>query len=309
MGSHTHRPTGYASLYRRSEKVIIFFMVGIKDRRGRKIAVTLYGAGGGTASLTAAALEAALRVKRDLTGKPGLCAVAIKKILGLPPARLEVRLWNGNGILLNAPADIGNFLCDINGIIIRDQYNAGDLAGRTVVDAGANIGVFSLYAWALGAKKVYAFEAVKETFVMLGRNLALNRARPKVTAVNAALGAEKARATLIFNTGGEGSSMIDSGNGDVNRGVTYACRRKVPLTTLDSQVKVSVGFIKMDVEGCEREVLLGAASLIRKYKPILSFSAYHRPADLKGLPAVVHRIRNDYAVALNSFAEKDFYCE
>lgn len=281
-------------------------MAAIKDRKGRGLELTVYGADGAAARLDAAGLEAALRLKRALPGKPELCAGAIRKILGLAPLRLELRLWNGKKILLNVPADPGNFLCDIDGIIIRDQYNAGDLAGKTVVDAGANIGLFSLYARALGAKKIYAFEAVAETCKILRRNLALNGG---LKAVNIALGAEKGRAELKFNTRGEGSSMIDCGDAGVNREITYSGRRSVKTAPLDALVKGRVDFMKIDVEGYEKKVLLGAGRIIKEYKPVLSLAAYHRPADKKTLPKVILGLRGDYKITLNTFAEHDFYCE
>jgi len=277
-----------------------------KDRRGRGLALTVYGADGTAKVLNASALEAALRVKRVLSGKPELCAKAIAKILGLVPVRLEIRLWNGKEFVLNAPADLGNFFCDVDGIIIRDQYNAGDLAGKIVVDAGANIGLFSLYAKALGAKKIYSFEAVAETCRLLRRNLALNGA---LKAANIALGAEKGEAGIKFNTRGEGSSMIDCGDAGVNREITYSGRRLVKVAPLDALVKGRVDFIKIDVEGYEKNVLLGAERIIRKYKPILSLAAYHRPADKKALPKVILGLRGDYKITLNTFAEHDFYCE
>ncbi len=281
----------------------------IMDRRGRGLTITVYGADGAAKGLNAAALEAALRVKRALPGKPELCARAIEKILGLAPVRLGLLLWNGEKILLNAPADPGNFLCELDGIIIRDQYNAGSLAGKTVVDAGANIGLFSLYARALGAKKVYAFEAVAETWKILKLNLALNGALKTVKAVNVALGAEKGAAELKFNTRGEGSSMIACGDAGVNRDITYTGRRKVKVAPLDGLVKGRVDFIKIDVEGYEKNVLLGAGGIIRKNKPVLSLAAYHRPADKKALPEVIRGLRGDYIITLNTFAEHDLYCE
>ena len=284
-------------------------MTGIKDRRRRELAITVYGAEGGAAPLGAALLKAALRLKRALSGRPELCGRAVEKILGLVPARLEIRLWNGEKILLNAPSDLGNLLCDIDGIIIRDQYNCGSLAGKIVADAGANIGLFSLYAAALGAKKVYAFEAVAETYKILRRNLALNGAPKAIKAVNIALGARKGTAVIKFNTLGEGSAMIDCGDAFVNRGITYTARRKVRVAPLDGLVKGRVDFIKIDVEGYEKNVLLGAEQIIKKYKPVLSMAAYHRPADKKVLPKTVLGLRADYEIALKTFAEDDFYCK
>lgn len=281
----------------------------MKDRHGRILELTAYGADGAGAGITAPALEAALRVKRALSGKPELCARAIRKILGLTPARLGIRLWNGKKLLLNAPADLGNFLNDVHGIVIRDQYNAGSLAGKTVVDAGANIGLFSLYACALGAKKIYAFEAVAETYKIFKLNLALNGALKTVKAVNIALGAEKGSAEIKFNTRGEGSSMIDCGDAGVNREITYSGRRKVKVAPLDGLVKGQVDFIKMDVEGYEGKVLLGAEKIIKKYKPVLSLAAYHRAADKKTLPKAILGLRDDYKISLKTFAEHDLYCE
>ncbi len=284
-------------------------MKPIKDRHGRGLAIALYGADGEILRLDAARLEAALRLKRALPGKPVLCARALEKLFGLVPVRLEVGLWNGKKISFHVSADLGNFINDIDCLIVRDQYNAAKVKGGLVADAGANIGVFSLYARALGAKKVYAYEPVKETFELLKANLVLNRAGAAIKAVNIALGKEKGQAEIQFNTRGEGSAMIKGAGVEVNRAVVYSGRRFVPVAPLDSLVKGRLDFIKMDVEGYEANVLLGAAGLIRKYKPVLSFSAYHRKADKKELPKTVAVIRPDYAITLNTFAEHDFYCD
>ena len=280
----------------------------IKDRRGRGIDISIYGAAGGPVTLTPAGLEAAIRVKHALPGKPVLWARAFEKIFGLAPVKMGLRLWNGKKIFFLVPDDTGNFISTIDDIILRDQYNAGVLRGRTLVDAGANIGVFSLYAYALGAKKIYAFEPVRETFEILRQNLALNRAGCKIEAVNIALGEKAGSAEIMYQTRGEGSAMIPCG-GEVNRGVTYSGRRKVRIAPLDALIKGKIGFIKMDVEGYEKKVLLGAAGIIKKYKPVLSLSAYHRKNDKKELPRTVLRIRGDYKISLNTFAEHDFYCE
>ena len=289
-------------------------MDAIKDRHGREVDITLHGNGGRPVRLTPASLETAMRLKRALRlkqaerGAPDFFARSFVKLLGLTPVKMSLRLWNAKKISFNIPADIGNFITDINAIILRDQYNAGLLKGKTVIDAGANIGIFSLYARALGAKKIYAFEAVRETFTLLERNLALNRAAGKIKAANVALGKERGSAELLYSTRGEGSAMIACGGG-VNRGVAYPGRRKVRLAPLDELVEGRISFLKMDVEGYEKNVLLGAAGMIRKHKPVLSFSAYHRKNDTTELPRTVLKIRGDYRITLNGFAEQDFYCD
>ncbi len=293
------------------------------DRRGRNLRIFLYGASGGGNELSGAQLNTALCVKRDLTRPtakaaiPGcgagrahtLCDQAVIKILGQRPLRAGIEFADGRAITLNVPADIGNFLSDLNGIIIEDQYDFGDFKNATIVDAGANIGLFSLYACAFGAKKVYAFEPVRETFEMLERNIAANRLGKVVSAVNAALGAKRGAAKIKCCTKGEGSAMIAVGNPGVNEGLNYEAVRDVKMLALDDIIRRKIDLIKIDVEGYEKKVLLGAARLIKAHKPALSFSAYHRPTDKTTLPRVVLGIRKDYRIRLNTFAEHDLYCE
>lgn len=296
-------------------------MKGIRDRHGRALRLCFRGAGGEAGEFGVQELGAALRVRADLprlSRRPGfsggtglsksLCDWVVEKLLGFSPIKAELWIRGGN-ILFNVPSDLGNLLCDLYGIVIRDQYNAAGVRGKVVADAGANIGVFTLYALALGAKKVYAFEAVKETHEMLLANLSLNRCGGKAEAFNIALGARAGRARLRFNTGGAGTSMIDQGAAGVNRGVSYSGIRFVKLMPLDSLLKGRVDFLKLDVEGYEEKVLRGAGRLIKEQKPVLSFSAYHRPADRERLPAAVLALRKDYRIRLHSFAEQDFFCE
>lgn len=73
-----------------------------------------------------------------------------------------------------------------------------------------------------------------------------------------------------------------------------------------------VSLIKMDVEGMEAAALRGAAGTIRKYKPSMQVSAYHRSEDLFALPLLVEQIRPGAKVYLRHFSclpawDTDFY--
>ena len=52
--------------------------------------------------------------------------------------------------------------------------------------------------------------------------------------------------------------------------------------------------IKMDVEGAEREALLGSSRTIEKYKPRLMISLYHRNEDIFSLPLLIKKLNPDY---------------
>jgi FkbM family methyltransferase len=79
--------------------------------------------------------------------------------------------------------------------------------------------------------------------------------------------------------------------------------RTVPVTSLDAFFgSMSDGelptFIKMNIEGAEREALLGAVEIIRRKKPKLSICARHKTEDIYELPRTIMDIRDDYRLAL-----------
>ncbi|MDT8286971.1 MAG: FkbM family methyltransferase [Elusimicrobiales bacterium] len=284
-------------------------MRSLRNRHGRPWTLAVSGRGG-SAAVEGAALDSLLRLKGELRSRPGLCRPAAGKIFGFLPELAELRFGNRSRIIFNVPQDACAFFSDLYGIVLRDQYGAASsaLAGKTVVDAGANIGVFSLYAFALGAKRIHAFEPVAETRTMLEANLALSGASGAVKVYPMALGSKPGKARILFNEKGEGSAMLERLSAVVNEGVSYSGRRVVPVAALDGLRLGRVDFVKIDAEGAEREILLGASRLIKRHKPALSFASYHRPSDKLDLPAVVRGIRPDYRITLNSHAEDDIFC-
>jgi len=69
----------------------------------------------------------------------------------------------------------------------------------------------------------------------------------------------------------------------------------VGVVTLDTTIfSVAPNYIKMDIEGAEKEALLGAKKTIQRYKPNLAICLYHKPEDLWKLPLLIHEINPDY---------------
>lgn len=56
------------------------------------------------------------------------------------------------------------------------------------------------------------------------------------------------------------------------------------------------GFVKIDAEGSEREVLEGMTDTLQKFKPVLKIAAYHRTDDYFAIPEKVLGIVPDYKV-------------
>lgn len=59
-----------------------------------------------------------------------------------------------------------------------------------------------------------------------------------------------------------------------------------------------ITFLKMDIEGSEFEALLGAEKTIKKYKPKLAISLYHKEDDLFKIPELIYSFCNTYKMYL-----------
>jgi len=134
-----------------------------------------------------------------------------------------------------------------------------------LLDIGANIGVHSLFMSELAGPrgKVLAFEAQRIVFQMLMGNLALNSIE-NVHGRHLALGSAAGVLALPAldyrqpkNFGGV--SLTDAG--------TDAGADNVALAALDSFNLQRVDFIKIDVEGMELDVLLGASRTLDRTRP------------------------------------------
>jgi FkbM family methyltransferase len=131
----------------------------------------------------------------------------------------------------------------------------------TVVDVGANVGLWSLAASTLVGRhgRVLSFEPLPSTFNRLERNVRLN-ALHNISCERIALGSEAGSATLFAPT------MGNSGAASFGRRPGVDAPEVVAITTLDAYLEEnrveSVRFMKIDVEGAELSVFNGAATLL-----------------------------------------------
>ena len=99
------------------------------------------------------------------------------------------------------------------------------------------------------------------------------------------VGVYSSNTILRFSNSGVDSSACFSNSSDI----------QVPVVALDSVLLSSApNFIKMDIEGAEKEALLGARKTIKKYKPNLAICLYHKPQDLWDLPLLINQIEPSY---------------
>jgi len=135
---------------------------------------------------------------------------------------------------------------------------------KACIDVGAHMGMYTVEL-AKKAKHVYGFECSPRSFNYYCANLALRDLNYKVTKYNVALGnPEEAAAKTIkylirdpLDGGGNGCSKFDSDAANIPS-------IDVPITTLDSYGLTNINFIKIDVEGHEKNVLQGAVKTIEE---------------------------------------------
>jgi FkbM family methyltransferase len=139
--------------------------------------------------------------------------------------------------------------------------------GQTVLDIGANIGAHSVpLAQLVGsAGRVFAFEPQRIPFYCLCANVVLN-SLTNVVCHQAAVGESAGTLSVpeldyFAEENFGGLALTD----DFGNSRSYS----VPVQRIDDLQLDQCHFMKIDVEGMEREVLAGAVDTIRRFQPIL----------------------------------------
>jgi FkbM family methyltransferase len=161
-------------------------------------------------------------------------------------------------------------------ILHRGQYEPIETAvmlrhlrpGMTVIDVGANIGHYAMVAaGAVGPTgRVVAFEPDAENHAALAANLALN-GLGNATPERLALGARAGETTLYRDQANRGGHSLAAANVQAPAGAA-----SVEVTTLDTYMAEHmpdrrVGFMKIDVQGAEADVLAGANAVLARDHP------------------------------------------
>lgn len=136
---------------------------------------------------------------------------------------------------------------------------------------------------------ITAFEADRENFEKLIENDFQN-----VTLRREAVGDTKG--VIPFLQKGNMCSRL-SEEGEPLNNATVFC------TTIDSYRFTSTPtFIKMDIEGFEKEALWGARCLLRDHAPVLAICAYHDTDDFWQIPHLIHSLQPRYHLFMRRYA-------
>lgn len=160
---------------------------------------------------------------------------------------------------------------------------------KCILDIGAFIGdtAYCFYR-CFNPQKIYAFEPNPHTFVILEKNIRLNKMQECVIPIQEGVGLKEG--FLYFKKAAEISRFVDEENGTI----------RAKVTTVDNFVQKNnikkVDLIKMDIEGGEFDALKGAIETIKRDKPTLLIAIYHKGEHFFEIPGWLKRILPEYSL-------------
>jgi FkbM family methyltransferase len=162
----------------------------------------------------------------------------------------------------------GEYTCEITGYEKHYRIKEGDV----VVDAGAYLGHFTVYAAKRvgNTGKVVAFEPDAAVYRMLRHNIELNKLT-NVVIINQAIWSHETE--LAFDSRGNASQIVAEGD------QAKALVRKMRVTSLDTELQrlglPTADLIKMDIEGAELAAVQGARLLMKHPNCHFAIASYH----------------------------------
>ena len=165
-------------------------------------------------------------------------------------------------------------------------YEALDLNdGKILIDCGAFTGdsAKEILSYSPACKTLYAVEPDTKSYEKLVR---CSMPDKRIIPINAAV--SNGAGTLAFDVcGNRGSRRHGNKSSSV-------CT-EVQTISIDMLLEgEKADFIKFDVEGMEAQAIEGAAETIKRFKPKMLVSCYHRSEDIFELPLKIFDIRSDY---------------
>ena len=175
------------------------------------------------------------------------------------------------------------------------QYNSVFLQPEDIViDAGANMGIFSIFANHFYNCKCYAFEPVQSVIEVFKKNIEQNRMENAIEIIPYGLSDKECEIDIQVDANNFGASSF------VRNPAECTGTEKIHCITLDQWAKETnidkIDFIKADIEGAERYMLSGATEVLKNFAPKLSICTYHLPDDPQVLEEIISKANPNYKI-------------
>lgn len=192
------------------------------------------------------------------------CLFIFKRPVSFIYAYLTMRPLPGQVVELRSGlrihlSDFGHDVITVFVIFVREDYGVFP-PDKIVVDIGANIGVFALYAvHALKAKHVFAYEPDSGNFACLQRNIKENGLEESIDAYQLAVTDVPGREVNLTVGSGPYNTIFSDEHPEM-KGV-YGNAQSVRTTSMAEIVRVAghIDVLKLDCEGSEYDILFGSS--------------------------------------------------
>jgi FkbM family methyltransferase len=150
------------------------------------------------------------------------------------------------------------------------QWIAGFKPDEVLVDVGANVGMYSIWAAATKRARVFAFEPESQNYALLNRNIVLNDLQDRIKAYCLGLSDHQGLTDLFMfdmRPGGSNHSVSEALDFE-HAPMKFSYRQGCLVEKLDSLVSSQAipvpNHMKIDVDGFEPKVLAGAANVLKQ---------------------------------------------
>jgi FkbM family methyltransferase len=191
------------------------------------------------------------------------------------------KCWDGN---VAAHFIFHQYYFDRDGIAIAPS------PGDHALDVGGCFGDTALgFARSVGSRgHVHTFDPMPKHCAIMRETFAMNPAfSDRITVYDFGL-----------------SDVVSTASGAARGGIDPGARLEndLPTRTLDSLDLPRIDFVKMDVEGAELMALRGGEQSLRRWKPRLAISLYHRPEDFFMIPLWLDSLELGYRFYLDHYS-------
>lgn len=178
----------------------------------------------------------------------------------------------------------------------RGGISVAPALGDRIVDGGGCFGDTALaFAEAVGERgHVYVFDPLPKHCAIMREAVAMNPSlAPRISVFPAGLAERTSDSPPLPE-----DDRIDPG--------ARLAMDEVPTVTIDEMMVRNgvprLDFVKLDVEGSELSALRGAESSIRRWRPKLAISIYHRPEDFFAIPIWIDALGVGYRLFLEHYS-------
>ena len=169
-----------------------------------------------------------------------------------------------------------------------------------VLDIGANVGMFTYQSVVQQCNDIICFEPSTLCLPVLKRNIEkiikpLSENNKKIDIIEKGLWSKEDTVTFYDHPKFSGCNRLD-----FHPDPGYI-KTEIETTTLDKVINElnpkTIDFLKMDIESAELEALHGSTETIKKFRPKMAISTYHKPQDEKEVVEFIKSLDIPYHIS------------